>query len=334
MNADADEHTDNVALEEGAAGGLPSDAPAPGAGNVGEAPLLDVLLPAVVPVEGVEAAAAAGVNPAGAFPPEASRSVTIPRDAVRLGKFKGDTDTGTLDDFVFALNMYFESQPHVYDIRYNPSALGVQLVVILGCFPAGSVAAVWFRSMYKQGLFTSYERFLELFTAHFQLSASALIGLQAKWEDARQLRNQSCNAYYAYLLQQQAALEAVAWRHRPSDATLLNKCCASLRPDLKRFLQEKRIDNPDYTISQLVQAATVRENATRQGAPVPNLNSVDGKSPSKNQKFCFFCKKNGHDHTEYRKIKAKKDRGEWKERPRPARLEELSADCCLRACVA
>jgi hypothetical protein len=41
------------------------------------------LLPAVVPVEGVEAAAAAGVNPAAAFLPEASRSVTIPRDAVR-----------------------------------------------------------------------------------------------------------------------------------------------------------------------------------------------------------------------------------------------------------
>jgi hypothetical protein len=184
--------------------------------------------------------------------PEASRSVSIPRDAVRFGKFKGDSVTGTLDDFDFALNMYFESQPHVYDVRYNPSALGVQLIVILGCFPAGSVAAVWFRYMYKQGLFTSYERFLEFLTAHFQLSASALIGLQAKWEDARQLRNHCCNAYYAYLLQQQAALEAVAWRHRPSDATLLNKCCASLRPDLKRFLQEKRIDNPEYTISQLV----------------------------------------------------------------------------------
>jgi hypothetical protein len=173
--------------------------------------------------------------------------------------------------------------------------------------------------MHMHGLFTSYERLSELSTAHFQLSASASVGLQAKCEDARQLRNQSCSAYSAYVLLQQAALAAVAWRHRPSDAALLTTFCVSLRPDLKRFLQEKRIDHADYTISQLFQAATVRENATCQGAPVPNLTSVDGQSPSKNQKFCFFCKKNGHDHTECRKIKAKKDRGDWKERPRPAK---------------
>jgi hypothetical protein len=113
MTADADEHTDNVDLEEEAAGGWPSDAPAPGAGNNDGAPLLDVLLPPVVPVEGFEPAAAAGVHPAGALMPEASRSVTILRHAVRLGKFKGDTDTGTLDAFACALNMSFESQPHV-----------------------------------------------------------------------------------------------------------------------------------------------------------------------------------------------------------------------------
>jgi hypothetical protein len=52
---------------------------------------------------------------------------------------------------------------------------------------------------------------------------------------------------------------------------------------------------------------------------VPNLSSVDGKSPSKNQKFSFFCKKTGNDRTECSKVKAKKARGEWKERPRPAK---------------
>jgi hypothetical protein len=87
---------------------------------------------------------------------------------------------------------------------------------------------------------------------------------------------------------------------RPSEPALLNKFCASLRPDLKRYLQEKRIDHPDYSISQLVQAASVRESSLR-GPTVPNLNTMDGRRDSgkpggtkadgksdKDRKWCFF----------------------------------------------
>jgi hypothetical protein len=72
-----------------------------------------------------------------------------------------------------------------------------------------------FRTMYRRGMLTSYEEFVNLFTVQFQQTDSDVMSHQAKWEDARQLKNQSFSAYYAYLLQQQATHAAVAWKHRP-----------------------------------------------------------------------------------------------------------------------
>jgi hypothetical protein len=269
----------------------------------------------------VGAPAGSGPGTSGAAAPSSGASdplmrLSLPKDAIKLSKFKGDTDKSTVDDFLFQLQLFFDAQPHTYNGECCPGALKNRLVVLVGCFPTGSIAAVWFRTMYRRGVFTSYEEFVNLFTAQFQQSASDLVSLQARWEDARQLRNQSVGAYYAYLLQQQAAHAAIAWKHRPSEATLLTKFCASLRPDLKRFLQEKRIDHPNYTISQLVQAASVRESSTRSQI-TPNLNTMDASADSKSRRQykCFFCRTDSHSHTECRKIAAKKKRGEWKERP-------------------
>lgn len=274
-----------------------------------------------LPAEPLGAGALTGANTTVPF-----RGSTLPKDAIRLSKFKGDNDTASQEDFLFNLELFFEAQPHVYDESLNSNALRLRLVVLAGCFPPGSVASVWFRSLYRRGLLVSYEVFLQLFNEQFQQAASNLVSLQTKWEDARQLRTQSVNAYYAYLLQQQAAHAAIAWEYRPSEHTLLTKFCASLRPDLKRFLQEKRIDHPDYSISQLVQAASIRESTTRSAPSTlhghPELNAWNGRPAAGNanptQKWCFFCKSTTHNDTECRKILAKKARGEWKERPRPA----------------
>jgi hypothetical protein len=51
-----------------------------------------------------------------------------------------------------------------------------------------------------------------------------------------------------------------------------DKFCASVRPDLKRYLQEKRVDNPNVTIvNHLVMAAYVRDRSSRG----PYFNSFD-----------------------------------------------------------
>jgi hypothetical protein len=89
---------------------------------------------------------------------------------------------------------------------------------------------------------------------------------------------------------------------------------------LKRVLQEKRVENPEYTISKLVNIAHVRERAELAAAR-PGLNTMDSDGGKKSSgagpstKRCFFCKSRTHDDTECRKIKAKKAAGLWKERP-------------------
>lgn len=240
-------------------------------------------------------------------------NVSLPKDALKLPKFKGDSDLHAVPDFLFQLEVYFDALPSTFEV--HPQALKHRLVVVVGCFPPGSVAAVWFRSLYKSGKFTSYETFCDLFIEQFQRHAADLVSLQTRWEDATQRRNQSAHEYYAFLLQMQAKIAAIDWQCRPSDATLLTKYCASLRPDLKRFLQEKRIDRPDFSIHQLVQSASVREAAIR--APSPSLNALDaGTGGAGERKWCFFCKSNTHTANDCRKIAKKKARGEWKERPR------------------
>ena len=72
------------------------------------------------------------------------RGSTLPKDAIRLSKFKGDNDTSSQENFLFTLEMYFDAQPHVYDETLNPNALRLRLVVLAGCFPPGSVASVSF----------------------------------------------------------------------------------------------------------------------------------------------------------------------------------------------
>jgi hypothetical protein len=310
MAADLEQGGDGSNAPVGPDGNLPAP------GNEASDPL--VLVPDVSPGQQAAPEFNASAGAMSSHPAIALRPVALPRDSIKLSKFKGDTDSHALDGFLFQLDMYFDAQPSAYDPEYNPNALRMRLLVIVGCLPAGSVAAIWFQSLYKRHEFTSYEVFVDLFTRQFQHSASDLVGLQNKWEDARQLRNQSVKTYYAYLLQQQAAHAAIAWKYRPSEATLLTKFCATLRPDLRRFLQEKRIDHPDYCISQLVQVASVRESASR--AVVPELNAFHGGqrergTPGADKKWCFFCKSANHNDTDCRKIAAKKAKGEWKDRP-------------------
>jgi hypothetical protein len=228
-------------------------------------------------------------------------SASLPKDALRLLKFKGDSDVDTLEDFLFHLELYFEALPGTYDLSGNPSALRHRLFVISGCFPPASVAAVWFRAHYTSDKFTSYAAFRNAFIGQFACHAASIVRLQDRWESAAQRRNQTAQEYYAYLLQLQSRIASVDWQQRPADHTLLTKFCSSARIDLRRLLQEKRIDHPDYTISQLVQAASVRESTNR--APVPSMNAIDGQKPKPGptKKYCSFCKKEGHNADECRK---------------------------------
>jgi hypothetical protein len=258
------------------------------------------------------------------------RRPALPKDSIRLLKFKGDSDIATLEDFLFQLDIYFDAVPGTYDYTVNPNALKHRFVVVVGCFPPGSVAAVWFRSMYKAGKFESWSVFLELLYEKFQRHSANLVSLQNRWGHAAQRRAQSAYEYYAFLLKLQASIAAVGWEHRPSHTTLLTKFCASVRSDLQRFLQEKRIDHPDYSIHQLVQIAGVRETTLR--APAPRLDLFNGRGADSTQKYCFFCKPNTHSAEECRKIAAKKARGEWKERPLVPKKQFLVL-CCRGHCV-
>lgn len=104
---------------------------------------------AAIPVE------APGVDPANLFLPAQvvqatsagvpsidARPVNLPKDAIELASFKADHDKRSLEDFVFQLDLLFEAQPHVYDVARNPGALKMRLLVVVGCFPTGSVASV------------------------------------------------------------------------------------------------------------------------------------------------------------------------------------------------
>ena len=129
------------------------------------------------------------------------------------------------------------------------------------------------------------------------------------------MRTQTVVSYHAYLVQQHAVLVAIEWRHRASEMMLLTKFCASLRSGLRRFLQDKHIDHQEYTISQLVQASSVREFYSRGTAPVATLNAFNAEG-----KWCFFCKSKTLDAVDCRKIAAKKAQGEWVDHSkRPAR---------------
>jgi hypothetical protein len=262
-----------------------------------------------------DAALSAGAIAASGSQPVARLS--LPKDALKLLKFKGDNDIDTLEDFLFQLELYFEALPGTYDLTVQPHALRHRLFIVAGCFPPASVAAVWFRAHYTSNKFTSYAVFRELFIGQFARHVASIVRLQDRWESAAQRRNQNSQEYYAYLLQLQSRIASVDWQQRPADHILLTKFCSSARVDLRRFLQEKRIDHPDYTISQLVQAASIRESSCR--SPGPGLNAFEGAVPNSdpNKKYCYFCKKNSHNAAECRKIAAKKKRGEWQERPRP-----------------
>jgi hypothetical protein len=242
---------------------------------------------------------------------------SLPKDSIKLLKFKGVSDLSTLEDFLFQLELYFDAMPGTYDFTVNPNALHHRFVVVVGCFPPGSVSAVWFRSMFKADKFESWHVFLELLYEQFARHAADLVALQNRWEHASQRRAQSAYEYYAFLLKLQASIAAVGWEHRPSNTSLLTKYCASVRVDLQRYLQEKRIDHPEYSLHQLVQIAGVRESSLRSA---PRFDAMNGRGAGTDtqQKYCFFCKSNTHSAADCRKIAAKKARGEWKERPRAA----------------
>lgn len=99
-----------------------------------------------------------------------------------------------------------------------------------------------------------------------------------------------CSCLLPHLLQQQPVNAAMAWDYRPPEHTLVTKfsICASLRPDVKRFLQERRIELPDYSISQLVQAGIVDESTSRSAPPVPKLNSWNGQAGNQDRKWCLL----------------------------------------------
>jgi hypothetical protein len=249
----------------------------------------------------------------------------LPKDQLKLLKFRGDSDLSSVPDFLFNLELYVSAlpgfEPLLSDGPIDMRSWRVLLATISGCFPPNTVASTWFRNGYQQGAFTSLHEFIRLFCCHFQQSASDLVSLQNRWEDASQRRNQSAYACYRFLLQLQAQIGSISVEATPTAAALTNKFCASVRVDLKRYLQEKRIDHPDYSISQLVSAASVRERSLRAGNdPVPALQSMQTKENSSHpKKWCFFCKSSDHTAEQCRKIAAKKAKGEWKERARPAK---------------
>jgi hypothetical protein len=146
----------------------------------------------VVLLPDLAAAQAGGAHEAGAS--TSSLIARLPKDPLRLPKFRGDNDLACAEDFIFALEMYIASQPalsnFVDDDSVHPEALASLLATIMGCFPPGSVALVWFRTCYRSGLFTSFRAFSDLFLGQFQQSAASLVTLQTKWEDAYQRRAQ------------------------------------------------------------------------------------------------------------------------------------------------
>jgi hypothetical protein len=280
-------------------------------------------LPAVVEhanLDGVPVVAVPAADNAGR-----SRQL-LPKDPLKLMKFRGDNDLSNVDDFLFCIEMYINAYPALAcalnEASVRPEPLRSALATIMGCFPAGSVALTWFRNNYRAGCFTSFETFSALFTAQFQHATSDLVTLQTRWEHASQRRGQNVHEYYRYLLTLQSQIAGMNFGVKPTETAFLNKFCASLRSDLQRYLQEKRVDHPDYTLSQLITSASVRERAVRNSNPAPSINFMDGtQKPGRNdqndKKWCYFCKSNTHSADECRRIAARKARGEWQERPRP-----------------
>lgn len=277
--------------------------------------------PADPPAAAAAAGAGAQADAAGTSAELSPARLFLPKDALKLPKFKGDTDTDTVEDFLFQLELYFDALPSQYGDAV-PQALRHRMLILSGCFPAGSVAAVWFRAHYTSQKFTSYTVFRDLFIGQFARHVASIVRLQDNWEAATQRRNQNAYEYYAYLLNLQARIAAVDWQQRPPDHQLLTKFCNSARADLRRFLQEKRIDHPDYTLSQLVQAASVRETTLRASAG-PSINAFQSRQSRREPRpaagsdrmWCFFCNKSNHNAADCRKIAAKKKRGAWREDP-------------------
>jgi hypothetical protein len=126
----------------------------------------------------------------------------------------------------------------------------------------------------------------------FSRHTADLVSLQNRWEHAAQLRGQSAYEYYAFLLKLQSSIAAVNWECRPSDISLVTKYAAFGRGDLQRYLQEKRIDHPGFSIHQLVQEASVRESPARESSSrtASRLDTMNGGGPRRDnhQKYCFF----------------------------------------------
>jgi hypothetical protein len=112
------------------------------------------------------------------------------KDVIKLCEFRGVTDLHTVEDFLFQLDLFFDAQSAAFDPEQCADALRHQLLTIVGCFPIGSVAAVWFRSLHSRGKFISYAEFRRLFVEQFRHEAIDLVTLQTRWEDASQRRTQ------------------------------------------------------------------------------------------------------------------------------------------------
>ena len=275
---------------------------------------------AVDPGSGVATASGSGPDIPSVRDSEAPR---LPKDHLKLTKFRGDSDLANCSDFLFSLELYIDATPSLAGVVSEPvsaRAMSTLLATISGCFPPGSVAAVWFRNSYRQGVFTSFAAFSDLFLEQFQQSTSDLVALQNRWEDASQRRTQTANEYYRFLLQLQSQIGSIAVEAAPTTTALTNKFCASVRLELKRYLQEKRIDCPDYSLAQLVSAAHARERTLKPiPSPAINVTQVPEGSGDKNRIWCFYCRSSTHSADDCRRIKAKKAKGEWQERPRPKR---------------
>jgi hypothetical protein len=300
----------------------------PGLGDAGNPAVPDHPVGAANVANGPSTGELAGIHNAGpssagrglnAIPEHGTSLLRLPNESMKLFKFKGDVDLSNASDFIFDLELYIDATPGLsstmFEREIDSRALKSLLATISGCFPPGSVSAVWFRNAYRLNQFTSFPVFRDLFLAQFQQSASDVVTLQNRWEDAAQRRHQNAHEYYRFLLQLQSQIASIAPEAAPTPIALANKYCASVRHDLKRYLQEKRIDHPDYSITQLVSAAGVRENALRGKVPAPDLATMQGSSPGTNErKWCFFCKSHTHNASDCRKIAAKKAAGQWRER--------------------
>jgi hypothetical protein len=137
----------------------------------------------------------------------------------------------------------------------------------------------------------------------------------------RQARKESVGAFYSRYLQLLAELKAIGKPVSPDDqvAKFIDGLFPALRMEVSRIHRR----SPALSLDAIMSEAEMEEKALglHKPAPVPSINTMNGQ-PTKPRKTdpkrprCFFCRSNEHDGKDCPKIKAKKEKGTWVDRPR------------------